>query len=103
MMEGIADDLCRVRLARQTCVLLLKPGPELCDKRGGFRLPDDAAFIGTAASDPCLDPIKLGNPRNGFGGNRRIAALGDFEEVPPKVAPAKGDHDPVGREVWDGA
>lgn len=30
MMEGIADDLCRVRLARQTCVLLLKPDPELC-------------------------------------------------------------------------
>jgi len=85
MMEGVADGLCRVRLAGQTCMLLLKPGPELRDEWCGFRLPDGAAFIGAAASNPCLDPVKLANPRDGLGGNRRIAAFGDFEEVPPQM------------------
>ena len=49
------------------------------------------------------DGVDLGNARNGFGGDRRIAALGDLEELASQVAPAKGDCDPVRGQLLDGA
>ena len=41
------------------------------------------ALIGTCAAHILVDGVDLGNARNGFGGDRRIAALGDLEELAP--------------------
>lgn len=49
-----------------------------------------------------LDGVDLRNARHSLGGNRRIAALGDLEELAPQVAPAEGDGDPVRRQLLVG-
>src|SRR5262247_273660 len=46
-----------------------------------------------------LDDVDLRNARHGFSGDRRIAALGDLKEFTPQVAPAKGDCDPLRRQL----
>ena len=51
------------------------------------------ALIGTCAAHILLDGVDLGNARDGFGGEGRIAALCDLEKFAPQVAPAKGDCD----------
>src|SRR6516165_10858876 len=62
-------------------------------------LASSAARLGTGAAHVFLDSVNLRNARNRFGGDRRIAALGDLEELTPQVAPAKGDSDPVRRQL----
>src|SRR3977135_1518650 len=37
-----------------------------------------------------LDPVEGGDARQGFGGDRRGAALGEFVKVPTDMAPAEG-------------
>ena len=53
------------------------------------------ALIGTFAAHVLLDGADLANARDGFGGDRRIAALGNLEELASQVAPAKGNCDPL--------
>jgi hypothetical protein len=53
------------------------------------------ALIGTFTAQVLLDGVDLANARDGFGGDRRIAALGNLEELASQVAPAKGNCDPV--------
>src|SRR5262249_12626238 len=45
------------------------------------------------------DEVDLRNARHAFSGDRRIAALGDLKEFTPQVAPAKGDCDPLRRQL----
>ena len=53
------------------------------------------ALIGTCAAHVLLDGVDLAKALDGFGGDRRIAALGNLEELASQVAPAKGDCDAV--------
>jgi hypothetical protein len=77
---------------------MLEEDLERVDERARSCLARDTALIGTCAADVLLDGVDLGNARNGFGGDGRIAALGDLEEFAPQVAPAKGDCNPVRRQ-----
>ena len=68
------------------------------DERARSYLARGTPLIGTCAAHILLNGVDLGNARDGFGGDRRIAALCDLEEFAPQVAPAKSDCDPVRRQ-----
>ena len=82
--------------AREPRELVFEEDPECVDERTMAR---DTALIGTCTAHILLDGVDLGNARDGFGGDRRIAALGDLEELASRVAPAKGDCDPVREQL----
>ena len=102
MPEPIADDLGRLRAARETRELMLEEHLEGVDERARSCLAHGTALIGTCATHVLLDDVDLRNARHSLGGNRRIAALGDLEELAPQVAPAEGDGDPVRRQLLAG-
>src|SRR5260370_36931519 len=60
------------------------------NQRKAALLPNSLAPLGGAAADLALDPVEGGNAHQGFGGDRRGAALGEFVKVPTDMAPAEG-------------
>ena len=82
--------------AREPRELVFEEDPECVDERTMAR---DTALIGTCTAHILLDDVDLRNARHGFSGDRRIAALGNLEEFTPQVAPAKGDCDPLRRQL----
>src|SRR4249919_1247273 len=96
--EAIADDPGRIRSAREPRELMLEEDLERVDEWARSYLARGTALIGTCTAHILLDGVDLGNARDGFGGDGRIAALCDLEEFAPQVAPAKGDCDPVRRQ-----
>jgi hypothetical protein len=100
---GLAGDFRNQRFAiaaaREPRELMLEEDLERVDERARSCLAHGPARIGTCAAHILLDGVDLGNTRNGFGGNRRIAAFGDLKELAPQVAPSKGDCDPVRRQL----
>ena len=75
--------------AREPCELLLEASLEGVDEWARSCLAHGAALIGACAAHVLLDGVDLGNARDGFGGDRRIAALGDLEELAAQVAQQK--------------
>src|SRR5258705_13996059 len=69
---------------------LAQPGLERLNQGKAALLPNSAALLGGAAADLALDPVERGNARQGFGGDRRRAALAEFVKVPTDMAPAEG-------------
>ena len=65
------------------------------DERARSCLARGTTGVGTGAAHVLLDGIDLRNTRNGFSGDRRIAALGDHEELAPQMAPAEGNGDAI--------
>ena len=78
---------------------MLEEDLERVDERARSCLAHGAPLIGAGAANILLDRIDLRDTRYGFGGDRRIAALGDLEELAPQMAPAKSDRDPVRRKL----
>src|SRR5262245_13055020 len=97
--ETVADDPGCIRSAREPRELVFEEAPECIDERTRSCLARDTALIGTCAAHILLDDVDLRNARHGFSGDRRIAALGDLKEFTPQVAPAKGDCDPLRRQL----
>jgi hypothetical protein len=93
--EAVANGLGGIRPAREPRELMLEEDLERVDEWTRSYLARGTALVGTCAAHILLDGVDLGNARNGFGGDRRIAALGYLEELASQVAPAKGDCDPV--------
>ena len=54
---------------------------ECFDQRKAALLPNSAPLLGGAAADLAFDPVEGGNARQGFGGDWRGAALGEFVKV----------------------
>jgi len=96
--EAVADDPGHIRPAREPRELMLEEDLERVDERARSCPARGTALIGTCTAHVLLDGVDLRNARNGFGGDGRIAALGDLEEFAPQVAPAKGDCDPFRRQ-----
>ena len=97
--EAVADDPGRIRPARESRELMLEEDLERVDEWTRSYLARGTALIGTGAAHVLLDGVDLGNARNGFGGDGRIAALSDLEEFASQVAPAKGNCDPLRRQL----
>ena len=88
--QGIADGFGELGLLADQRQFLTQPGLECLDQRKAALLPNSVAILGGAAADLALDPVERGNARQGFGGDRRGAALGEFVKVPTDMAPAEG-------------
>lgn len=73
--------------------LMFEEDFECVDERVCSCLTRGTVLIGTYATHVLLDGVDLRNPRNGFGGDRRITALGDLVEFAPQVAPTEGARD----------
>ena len=56
-------------------------------------LPDDATFVGPAATDVLLDGVESGDVFERFAGNRRRSGGGEFVEVTPDMRPAERKSD----------
>ena len=78
---------------------MLEEDLEGVDERARPCLTRGTARISTCTPYVLLDGVDLCNARNRLGGDRRIAALGDPEELAPQMAPAEGDGDPVCRQL----
>ena len=52
-----------------------------------------AGGVGGAAADRGLDRVKLGDPAQRLGGDRRAGRLVHVVELPSGVRPAGGEHD----------
>ena len=75
MPEAVADDPGGIRSAREPRELMLEEDLERVDEWARSYLARGTALIGTCAAHILLDGVDLGNARDGFGGDGRIAAL----------------------------
>src|SRR6516164_6700951 len=78
---------------------MLEEDLQRLDERARFCLTHNAARIGACAAHILLDGVDLRDACNRFGGDWRIAALGDLEQLAPQMAPAEGDGNPVCRQL----
>ena len=93
MVQAIADGLGDRRLAGDARELLLEPGLERQHERLALFLAHGAALVGASAADRLLDRVERGDALERLAGDRRVAALGDVEELAPQVRPAEGERD----------
>ena len=93
MVQGIADGLGDQRFARDACELMFQPSLERQHQRLALVLAHGTAFVGAQAADRLLDRVKSSDALERFARDRRVAALGDVEEVTPQVRPAEGERD----------
>ena len=65
-VQGVAECLRQVALARDILEVLLGPGLECLDLRAAVRLPDSVALVGAAAVDLRFDVVKRADPFQRF-------------------------------------
>src|SRR5262249_44131182 len=87
--QGIADRVGELGLLADQRQFLAQPGLERLDQGTTALLSNSDALRGGAAADLTLDPVKGGKAGQGFGGDRRGAALGEFVKVPTDMGPAE--------------
>src|SRR5256885_555616 len=97
MMQAVADRFGNRRLARNARELLLKPGFERLHERLALVLAYRMARVSTVPTDCLLDRIELRDSLKSFARDRCVAALGNIEEVAPKMAPAESKRDRCAR------
>jgi hypothetical protein len=94
MMQAVADRFGDRRVARSARELLLEPGFERQHQRFALVPAHRTAPVSAVPTDGLLDRIERRDAFKGLVRDRRVAALGDIEKVPPQMAPADSERDP---------
>ena len=91
VVQAITDLIGDRRFGGDARELLLEKDPKRQHEGPARLLAHCAALIGVAPADGRLDRIERGDAFEHFGGYRRVAALGDVEELAPQMRPAEGE------------
>src|SRR5215475_12922915 len=92
MVEAITDDIGKRRTLGYFCKVPLQPWLQRLDNRLRPRLALGTTHIRGATADLLLYRIELGDANERLRRDRRIATGVDLVELPPEVAPTKGQY-----------
>src|SRR6516165_9986296 len=93
VVKAVADLLSDCSLGGHAGELVLEPYLEREDEWSAAFLAHRAALVGARTADRLLDRVERRDALERFAGDRRVAALGEVEEVAPQMCPAEGQRD----------